>query len=393
MKKPIPYGRHFIDEEDIASVVDVMRHGWLTQGPKVPEFEAAVAARVGARHAVAVSNGTAALHIACAAAGVKAGDTVITSPNTFVASANCAAYLRATPALSDIEPKTLNLDPAELARRCADSQSVRAIIPVHFAGLPCDMPSIQAVARKYSACVIEDAAHALGAAYEDGSPVGNCRYSDMTTFSFHPVKMITTGEGGMITTNSDELYRKLLRLRSHGINKLDDPLRGTNHAFTGPEVNAWYYEMQELGFNYRLTDLQAALGISQLGKLDRFLERRRELAARYDLAWKNHPAVRPAQSDTINRSALHLYVVRIAFDRIGTTRHAFMKRLREKDIVAQVHYIPVHFHPHYAPNGNQKGKFPHAEQYYEEALSLPLYYGLTDEEQSFVIDTINGLVR
>lgn len=393
MKTPISYGRHFIDEEDIASVVQVMRHGWLTQGPKVPEFEAAVAARVGVRHAVAVSNGTAALHIACAAVGISPGDTVITSPNTFVASANCAAYLGATPALADIDPETLNIDPAELAHRCAGNRSVRAIIPVHFAGLPCDMPAIQAVAKEHGACVIEDAAHALGATYEDGSPVGNCRYSDMTTFSFHPVKMITTGEGGMITTNKDELYRKLLRLRSHGINKLDDPLQGKDHAFTGLEINAWYYEMQALGFNYRLTDLQAALGISQLRKLDLFLERRRELANRYDSAWENHPVVRPAQSDTGNRSALHLYVVRVNFDRIGVTRQVFMRRLREKGIVAQVHYIPVHFHPYYAPNGNRRGEFPHAENYYEEALSLPLYYDLSDDEQCLVIESINELVK
>jgi perosamine synthetase len=393
MKTPIPYGRHFIDEEDIASVVDVLRHGWLTQGPKVPEFEAAVAARVRARYAVAVSNGTAALHIACAAAGVGPGDTVITSPNTFVASANCAAYLGATPRLSDISPRTLNMDPAELARRSTAEQSIRAVIPVHFGGLPCDMPAIKEIANRHGASVIEDAAHALGATYEDGSPVGNCRYSDMTTFSFHPVKMITTGEGGLITTNNEGLYRKLLRLRSHGINKLDDPLLGKAHAFTGQEVNSWYYEMQELGFNYRLTDLQAALGVSQLKKLDLFLGRRRELAKRYDSAWKNHPVIRPAQSDPEGRSALHLYVVRIDFDKIGTTRHTFMKKLRDKGVVAQVHYIPVHFHPYHANEQNRNSKLQHAENYYKEALSLPLYYGLTDAEQRHVIETLDALVK
>ena len=391
MTGPISYGRHYLDEDDIRSVVDVLRHGWLTQGPKVPEFEAAIAQRVGARYAVAVSNGTAALHIACAAAGVGPGDTVITTPNTFVASANCAAYLGATPALADIDPVTLNLDPGRLAQCCTRSNAVRAVIPVHFAGLPCDMPRIRDIANGQGARVIEDAAHALGAVYEDGSPVGNCRYSDMTTFSFHPVKMITTGEGGLITTNDERLYRDLLRLRSHGINKLDDPLLNAANAHTGSEVNAWYYEMQELGFNYRLTDLQAALGTSQLQKLDRFLERRRALARRYDAAWRDHPVVHPTQAGTRDRSSLHLYVVRIAFDRIGLPRQEFMKRLRAKNIIAQVHYIPVHYHPYYAQRGMCAGDYPVAEQYYEEALSLPLYYGLTDEEQAFVIESVTEL--
>lgn len=387
----IPYGRHFIDDDDVQSVVDVLRNGFLTQGPKVPAFEAAIAERVGARYAVAVSNGTAALHIACAAAGVGAGHTIVTTPNTFVASANGAAYMGANPQLADIDPNTLNMDPERLAERCEAGDDVRAVIPVHFAGLACDMPRIRDVANRYGAAVIEDAAHALGAAYADGSPVGNCRYSDMTTFSFHPVKMITTGEGGMITTNDESLYRKLLRLRSHGINKLDDPLLNTANAYTDGEVNAWYYEMQELGFNYRLTDLQAALGISQLGKLDRFIERRRVLARRYDARWKDHPVIRPTQVGTRDHSALHLYPVRIDFERIGMTRHEFMRRLADKGVMTQVHYIPVHFHPYYEQRGLRSARLEMAEEYYREALSLPLYYSLSDEEHSYVIEKIAEL--
>ena len=223
MNKRIPYGRHFLDEDDIQAVVDVLRHGWLTQGPKIAEFEAAVAQYVGAKYAVAVSSGTAALHVACVAAGIKRGDTVVTSPNTFVASANCALYVGARPQFADIDPETLNLDPAALAKRSDELGSVRAIIPVHFAGLPCNMAAIREVANRVGAIVIEDATHALGATYDDGSRVGSCAHSDMAVFSFHPVKMITTAEGGMITTNDETLYRDLLRLRSHGINKGNDP--------------------------------------------------------------------------------------------------------------------------------------------------------------------------
>ncbi|MFZ5556232.1 MAG: UDP-4-amino-4,6-dideoxy-N-acetyl-beta-L-altrosamine transaminase [Pseudomonadota bacterium] len=391
MNPPIPYGRHFLDEEDVEAVVDVLRHGWLTQGPKVPEFEAAIAERVGARYAVAVSNGTAALHIACAAAGLGPGDVVVTSPNTFVSSANCAAFVGATPDLVDIDLDSLNLDPDQFAEHCTTTRSVRAVVPVHFAGLPCDMPRIKGIADEHGLSVIEDASHALGATYADGSPVGNCRYSDMTTFSFHPVKMITTGEGGLVTTNDEVLYRRLLRLRSHGINKLDDPFINASNARTEGEVNGWYYEMQELGYNYRLTDLQAALGLSQLRKLDQFLERRRQLADRYDRAWSGHHAIRPTQAGTRDRSSLHLYVVRIDFERIGLSRQEFMKRLRAKGIGAQVHYIPVHFHPYHSKNGSREGRFPVAEGYYRQALSIPLFYALADEEQDFVIDKITEL--
>ncbi len=391
--KTIPYGKQFIDDADVQAVTDVLRDGWITQGPKVGEFEEAIADYVGAKYAVAVSNGTAALHIACAAAGFKAGDTVVTSPNTFVASANAAVYVGADPDFSDIDPHTLNMDPGKLEQRCTALPNVRGIVPVHFGGLPCDMPSIKAVADRHSAIVIEDAAHAIGATYADGGKVGNCSHSHMTTFSFHPVKIMTTGEGGMVTTNDEGLYRDLLRLRSHGINKLDDPMQNAAEAYTDGELNAWYYEMQEVGFNYRITDIQAALGISQLRKIDRFLTRRKELARRYDEIWADHPIVRPLQTGTRERNALHLYVVSIDFASADTTRHKFMTDLRKAGITTQVHYIPVHFHPFYARRGFQRGQCAAAESYYEQALSLPLFYGLTDEEQSFVVESMKKLLR
>jgi perosamine synthetase len=388
----ISYGRHLIDDADINAVLDVLKGISLTQGDRVPAFEDAIARRVGARYAVAVCNGTAALHLACLAAGVGEGGTAVTSPNTFVASANCARFSGASIELADIQAESLNLDPEQLDAVCHRRQNVQAVIPVHFAGLPCDMERIRKVARSCDAAVIEDASHALGATYADGSAVGNCRYSDMTTFSFHPVKMITTGEGGMITTNDEMLFRKLLRLRSHGINKLDDPLLSPVNAYDEGEVNAWYYEMQELGFNYRLTDMQAALGLSQLNKLDGFIDRRRVLARRYDAHWREHALLRPTQMGTRHQSSLHLYPVRIDFEQLGMTRHRFMRALAEKGIITQTHYIPVHFHPYYERLGVSSEALTIAERYYREALSLPLYYSLSDEEQSYVIDTIDGLL-
>ena len=391
--KKIPYGRHYVDEADVEAVTEVLREGWITQGPKLEEFERTIAGYVGAKYAVAVSNGTAALHIACGAAGFGPRDRVITSPNTFVASANGAVYVGADPDFADIDPATLNMDAGALAQRCEALTGVRGVIPVHFGGVPCDMPAIKAVADRYRALVIEDASHAIGAAYADGSRVGNCRHSHMTTFSFHPVKIMTTGEGGMVTTNDESLYRKLLRLRSHGINKLDDPMLERENAYCGDELNAWYYEMQEVGFNYRITDIQAALGLSQFRKLDRFLARRKALARVYDRVWEGHPYVRAMQRGTREASALHLYVVRIDFRKAGTTRHHFMKALRAAGIMTQVHYIPVHYHPFYARRGFRKGEFPAAEEYYQEGLSLPLYYGLSDEDQAYVIESIEALLK
>lgn len=379
------YGRHHVDDDDIRAVVAQMRHHSLTQGPAIEEFERTVAAYVGARYAVAVTSGTAALHLACAAAGIGPGDTLVTSAVTFVASANCAAYVGATAQFADVDPSTLNMDPSDLERRCASYSRVKAIVPVHFAGLPCDMPAIRAVAKKHGAIVIEDACHALGATYPDGTKVGACAHSEMSVFSFHPVKAITTGEGGMITTNDQALHRDLLRLRSHGINKGDDTLLDPDHAYTDGDVNPWYYEMQELGFNYRLTEIQAVLGTSQMRKLERFLGRRRELAARYDRAFQGSDVVKPGQASGRDSSGHHLYIVRIPFGRAAVSRAVYMCRLREAGIITQVHYIPVPLHPYYQRLGHRAADYPNAWHYYSEALSIPFFYDLSDQEQDQVV--------
>jgi len=389
----IQYGRHFIDEDDIQAVVNQLRSGSLTQGAAIDEFERAVASYVGARYAIAVTSGTVALHLACAAEGISAGDNIITSAITFVASANCALYVGATPQFADINPETLNVDPVDLERRCAALGKVRGIIPVHFAGLPCDMPAIQSVARRYSAVVIEDASHALGAHYADGGRVGCCSHSDMTVFSFHPVKQITTGEGGMITTNSEPLYRNLLRLRSHGINKGNDPFMAPEQASTNGVPNRWYYEMQELGFNYRLTEIQAALGLSQLRKLGRFLSRRRALVERYDEAFGGKAPIRPAQLTGRRLSGHHLYVIRAPFGKECVSRNEFMRRLYQTGIITQVHYIPVPLHPFYRQLGHRAADYPNACAYYDEALSIPLFFGLTDSQQDEVIEKLRRLIQ
>lgn len=389
----IPYGKHYIDEDDIQSVVDVMRNAALTQGPKVEAFEQTVAKYVGAKYAVAVSSGTAALHMACLAAELGEGDNVITTPNTFVASANCALYVGAKPHFSDVDPDTLNMSPDALIQECEKLGKVSAIIPVHFGGLPCDMPAIQEVAKKNQAVVIEDAAHALGATYPNGKKVGCCAYADMTVFSFHPVKIIAAGEGGMIMTNDEALYRKLIRIRSHGITKLDDQFECLDEALSEGKVNPWYYEMLEMGFNYRITDIQAALGLSQLNKLGQFIEKRRQVANVYDKAFSQFENLKPAQLIGRENNAHHLYVVRIQFEKLGTTRRKFMNKLLERGIVCQVHYIPVHLQPYYRNLGYKRGDYPVAEAYYDQALSLPEFYSLSDDEQAKVIKEISELVK
>ncbi len=387
----IPYGRHHIDDEDVQAVVRVLTGGALTQGPTVEAFERAIADHVGARYAVAVASGTAALHLAALAAGVGPGTALVTSPITFVASANAAIYAGGRALFADIDPDTVNLSPAALARVLDANPDVRAVVPVHFAGLPCDMPAIRAAADRAGAAVIEDAAHALGGTYPSGERVGSCEHSRMTTFSFHPVKAIAAGEGGMITTNDEPTYRHLLRLRSHGINKLDDPLQVPEQGEAGGVRHPWYYEMQELGYHFRITDIQCALALSQFGKIERFLARRRALVAHYDAAFAGLRHCRPAQTIGRHYSGHHLYVVRIDFEAIGTTRGHVMRELAARGIGSQVHYIPVPAQPFYRRLGHRPEDYPHAQQYYGEALSLPLFFDLTDEEQATVIAAVREL--
>ncbi|MBL8470073.1 UDP-4-amino-4,6-dideoxy-N-acetyl-beta-L-altrosamine transaminase [Methyloversatilis discipulorum] len=373
----IPYGRQQISEEDIEAVVRVLRSDYLTQGPAVPAFEQAVARHCGAAYAVAMNSATSALHVACLALGVGPGDRVWTSPVTFVASANCALYCGATVDFVDVDAATGNMCAARLAAKLEqaerDGTLPRVVIPVHLCGRSCDMKAIRALSRRYGFAVIEDASHAIGARY-DGAPVGDCRYSDITVFSFHPVKIITTAEGGMALTQDAALARRMERLRSHGITR--DPADMTQ-APDGP----WYYQQIELGFNYRMTDMQAALGLSQMSRLDAFVARRHEVAARYADALAGLPVdLPPAEPD--GRSALHLYVVRVGAD---LDRRVVFEALRARDIGVNVHYIPVHLQPYYAALGFRPGHCPAAERYYAAAISLPMHPGLSDADHDRVV--------
>jgi UDP-4-amino-4,6-dideoxy-N-acetyl-beta-L-altrosamine transaminase len=381
----IPYGRQSISEVDIAAVAEVLRSDWITQGPVIERFERALAAYCGARHGVAVSNATAALHLACLALGVGPGKLVWTVPNTFVASANCALYCGAEVDFADIDAATYNLSVAALAAKLSEAR-VRGrlpdvLIPVHFAGQSCDMAGIAALAAEYGFRIIEDASHAVGADYLDAK-VGACRHSDITVFSFHPVKILTTGEGGMLLCNRPELDKALRRLRSHGVTR--DPAE-----LECAEPDPWYYEQLELGFNYRITDIQAALGLSQLDRLDQFIARRRALAARYDAALAGLPLVTPAQ-DPAGRSAYHLYPVWIDAVRAGKSRRAVFDALRAAGIGVNVHYFPVYLQPYYRRLGFAPGLCPQAERYYAGAISLPMYAALSDVQQDQVIAAVRG---
>jgi UDP-4-amino-4,6-dideoxy-N-acetyl-beta-L-altrosamine transaminase len=388
----IPYGKHHIDEEDIQAVVDVLRGGMLTQGPAIEAFEQAVATYVGAKYAVAVSSGTAALHLSALAAGAGPGKNTITSPITFVASANAGLYAGGDVTFADIDPHTINMSPLALEERLEQCPGTKVVIPVHFAGLPCEISAIKTLADAAGALVIEDAAHALGAQYGDGRKVGCCSHSVMTVFSFHPVKAIAAGEGGMITTNDEAVYRSLLRLRSHGINKLDDPFVQIQQAHTNGDPNPWYYEVQQLGFHYRITDIQCALALSQFRKLDQFIARRAALANRYDMAFENFRHCRPAQTAGGRYSGHHIYVVRIEFDAIRCSRSKLMTELRQRGIGTQVHYIPVPAHPLYRQLGHVPEQYFNAQAYYAEALTLPLFYGLSNDQQDTVVAVLAELV-
>lgn len=371
----IPYGRQWIDEDDIQAVAETLRSDYLTTGPKVAEFERCIADYVGAKYAVAVSNGTAALHVACLAAGIGEGDEVITTPITFVASANCALYCGATPVFADINPDTYNIDPKEIRKKI--TSKTKAIIAVHFTGQPCEMEEIRQIAKEHKLTVIEDAAHALGADYK-GNRIGSI--SDMTTFSFHPVKHITTGEGGMITTNDKKLYDRLCMFRSHGITR--DPSMMT--SCEGP----WYYQQLELGYNYRITDIQCALGLSQMKKLDSFIHRRREIAKRYNEAFSGiKNIIVPAQSEGCNNS-WHLYVIQV----LGKERKEVFEALTSKGIGVNVHYIPVYTQPYYREHGYAEVVCPNAELVYSRFISLPMFASLTDEEQDYVIDQVKRAI-
>jgi len=381
MSALIPYGRQSISEEDIQAVVDVLRGDWLTGGPSVESFERGVCKYTGARHAIAVSNGTAALHVAMLAAGVGAGDRVITSPNTFLASANCAEYVGAIADFADVDPDTLNLSP--LALESAWATDTKAVVAVDFAGRPCDMPAIAKVARGHGAVIIEDAAHALGSRFGyDGKEysVGAHPWADMTTFSFHPVKTLTTGEGGAILTDSDELAARCRLFRNHGMerNRPEEP---------------WYYEMKQPGFNYRITDLQCALGSSQLKRLEEFIQRRQEIVDSYNASFQALEHLKIPIPVTSGRPAWHLYAVQIDFQGIGKSRAKVMQELLALGVGTQVHYIPVHLQTYYRDKyGYAPGKCPNDEAFYEHCLSLPLFPAMTDGDVEQVIEAVQEVV-
>ena len=380
----IPYGRQEITQADIDAVTAVLNSDFLTQGPQVPCFEQIVATHVGAKYAVAVNSATSALHIACLALGLGAGDWLWTTPITFVASANCGLYCGAQVDFVDIDPRTYNLCPRNLEAKLIQAEKSgmlpKVIVAVHLCGQSCDMAAIYALGQKYGFRIIEDASHAIGGKYKN-EYIGNCRFSDITVFSFHPVKIITTAEGGMALTNSDALAYKMTLLRSHGITR--DPMRMTQEV-DGP----WYYQQIDLGYNYRMTELQAALGVSQMQRLDTYVARRHELATRYDQLLADLPVITPWQhSDSY--SGMHLYVIRLKLEKIRKTHPQVFDALREQGIGVNLHYIPVHTHPYYQRMGFKMGDFLYAEQYYSEAISLPIYQTMTDAQQDRIVLALN----
>lgn len=381
----IMYGKQDITAKDIQAVVEVLNSSNLTQGPQIPKFEAAIAEACGARHVVAVNSATSALHIACLALGLGPGDWLWTTPNTFVASANCALYCGAQVDFVDIDPRTYNLCPLALETKLLAAEKAgklpKIVVPVHLCGQPCDMAAIHALSLRFGFKIIEDASHAIGGTYR-GEPIGNCRFSDITVFSFHPVKIITTAEGGAATTNDTELATRLGLLRSHGITR--DPA-----LMTQPSDGPWYYQQVALGFNYRMTDLQAALGVTQMTRLHDYVARRHEIARRYAELLGDLPLTLPWQHPD-SHSAFHLYVIRLQLEKITRTHRQVFEALRASDIIVNLHYIPVHTQPFYQKMGFRAGDFPQAEQYYKEAISIPMYPTLTDSQLEYVALSIRN---
>lgn len=382
--KYIPYGRQDITDEDIAEVVKVLKGDWLTQGPAIEQFEKSLSNYCGVAFSIACSNGTAALHLACLALDIGPGDIVWTSPNTFTASANCARYCGADVDFVDICPDTYNMSTELLEKKLVHAKQQnklpKLVIPVHFAGQPCDMESIHQLSKKYGFKIVEDACHAVGGEYQN-EKIGSCRYSDITVFSFHPVKIITTGEGGVCTTNDKILAEKMRLYQTHGITRNEDEMT------TASEGN-WYYQQKVLGYNYRITDIQCALGISQLKRINEYIEKREELVDFYNKALKTLSLILPTVTKN-TRSAWHLYVVKINPE---YNRKEVFDNLRQAGIGVNVHYIPAHLHPYYRALGFTPGDFPNAEQYYSQAISLPLYPRLTTEEQQFVVNTLRKAI-
>lgn len=380
-KRFIPYGKQWINEDDINAVVEVLKSDYLTTGPKIKEFEQKFADYVGSKYAVAIANGTAALHAACYAAGIDEGDEVITTSMTFTASSNCVLYCDGTPIFADIDSKTYNVDSEDIKRKI--TSKTKAIIPVHYTGQPCNMDKIHKIAKEYNLLVIEDASHALGATYK-GKMIGSI--SDITTFSFHPVKHITTGEGGMITTNNEELYKKLILFRTHGITRNLDLLENKDE---GP----WYYEQLDLGYNYRITDIQCALGINQLNKIDDFVAKRRKIVKRYNEAFMNlEEIVIPFQDKSVN-SSWHLYVVKFNLEKLKVGRREIFEVLRKEGLGVNVHYIPVYYFPYYKKLGYEEGLCPNAEELYKRIITLPLYPKMSDEDVEYVIQSVYKIVK
>lgn len=379
----IPYGRQYIDQDDIDSVVNVLKSDFLTQGPAIPAFEKNLSNYCGASHALAVNSATAALHIAYRALGLQEGDVAWTSPNTFPATSNAVLFCGAKVDFVDIDPQTYNMCPKALEIKLQEARLKgnlpKIVIPVHFAGQSCDMKAIFDLSKEYGFAIVEDASHCIGGEYK-GRKIGSCEYSHACVFSFHPVKIMTTGEGGAVLTNNPELYKKFALLRSHGITRDESMFVKESHG-------GWYYEQIDLGPNYRMTDIQAALGSSQLSKLDKFIEKRRALAARYDALFADVSEIRPYQLPDSN-SSWHLYVVRVEPEK----RLSVYNGLKEAGIGANVHYIPVHTHPYYESIGFKAGDFPRSESYYQSAITLPLYAGLSDEDQLHVANTLKQLL-